>query len=248
LPRQVSDLALAMSVVSLPDRRDHMSLPYSPLPWTGVAARSPAGLRIGFGTEAGAGVAAEPEVLEVLEDAVRALESAGARIARIGPLIDDGLLNGLDRFWRTRSYLDLQALGEERAAQALPYIREWAAPAHGYTAEDVFVGLSAMDGMSVAAARAVGDFDLLLTPVAPMATYSADAAGPIGPERALAHIGFTVPFSMSGHPAVSVPWGTTPDGRPVGIQLVGQRHRDLDVLALALSCEQLRPNCPDWPR
>jgi Asp-tRNA(Asn)/Glu-tRNA(Gln) amidotransferase A subunit family amidase len=37
------------------------------------------------------------------------------------------------------------------------------------------------------------------------------------------------------------------DGRPIGVQLVGRRHRDPEVLALALACEQLRPSQPEWP-
>jgi Asp-tRNA(Asn)/Glu-tRNA(Gln) amidotransferase A subunit family amidase len=34
----------------------------------------------------------------------------------------------------------------------------------------------------------------------------------------------TQPFNMSGHPAISIPYGTTPDGWPIGMQIVG--HRD----------------------
>jgi aspartyl-tRNA(Asn)/glutamyl-tRNA(Gln) amidotransferase subunit A len=246
LARRTADLALAMSVVSLPDDRDHMSLPPATLGWTELNALPLDGVRIGFTTDAGAGVATEPEIVQIVDQAARALETAGATIEPAPALIDDGLLDGLDRFWRMRCYLDLQALGHA-AARALPYILDWTAPAARYSAEQVFTGFSAMDGMSVSVARAFGDVDFLLTPVAPFATYSADAPGPIGPDQALAHIGFTAPFNMSGHPAVSVPWGACEDGRPVGIQLVARRHHDLDALALALACEELRPPQPVWP-
>jgi Asp-tRNA(Asn)/Glu-tRNA(Gln) amidotransferase A subunit family amidase len=56
-----------------------------------------------------------------------------------------------------------------------------------------------------------------------------------------------VTFSISGHPAISVPWTTTADGRPIGIQLVGRRFADVPVLALAAACERLRPELPSWP-
>jgi aspartyl-tRNA(Asn)/glutamyl-tRNA(Gln) amidotransferase subunit A len=247
LARTVKDAALAMSVVTLPDDRDHMSLPYTPLGWTEITAASLDGVRIGLCTDAGAGVPTEPDVRQSVEAAAHALEAAGATIERVPSLIDEALLEGLDRFWRTRSQLDLEALGTEAAARALPYILDWVAPARRYTAEEVFTGFSAMDGMSISVGRAFGDLDFLLTAVAPMPTYSADAAGPIGPQQALAHIGFTAPFNMSGHPAISVPWTVCGDGRPIGIQLVGRRHRDPEVLALALACEQLRPSQPEWP-
>src|SRR5579875_2435891 len=57
------------------------------------------------------------------------------------------------------------------AARALPYIREWTAPAADFSGEQVFTGFSAMDRMAVAVAHALGELDFLLTPVAPMATY-----------------------------------------------------------------------------
>jgi aspartyl-tRNA(Asn)/glutamyl-tRNA(Gln) amidotransferase subunit A len=247
LARRVRDVALTMSIVALPDDRDHMSLPYAPLEWSEITAPDLGGVRVGLCTDAGAGVPVEPEVLQVVEAAALALQAAGATIERVPVLIDEALLDGLDRFWRMRSHLELEGLGPEAAARALPAILDWTAPARGYTAEEVFKGFSAMDAMSVSVGRAFGEHDLLLTPVAPMPTYSADAAGPVGPGRELGHIGFTAPFNMSGHPAISVPWTVCENGRPVPIQLVGRRHRDREVLALALACEQLRPSQPEWP-
>ena len=247
LARTVGDLALAMSVVSRADDRDHMSLPASDLPWTDIAAASLDDLRIGVCTDAGAGVAPEAEIVAAVEAAAAELEAQGATVTPVPSLIDQELLDGLDRFWRIRSRLDLEALGPEAAARALPYILDWVGPAAHYSAAQVFTGFSAMDGMSLSVARAFGDLDFLLAPVAPMATYSADAPGPIGPHQALAHIGFTAPFNMSGHPAISVPWTTSEDGRPIPVQLIARRHRDLDVLSLALAVEQLRPPQPAWP-
>jgi amidase len=45
-------------------------------------------------------------------------------------------------------------------------------------------------------------------------------------------------ISCLGLPAASVPCGFTPDGLPVGLQIVGRRHRDFDVLALAHAFER----------
>jgi hypothetical protein len=41
------------------------------------------------------------------------------------------------------------------------------------------------------------------------------------PRNALAHIAFTVPFSMSEQPAASVNWSYGTDGLPIGVQIVG---------------------------
>jgi amidase len=44
-------------------------------------------------------------------------------------------------------------------------------------------------------------------------------------------------ISVTGLPAISVPAGFTRDGRPVGLQLVGRRRGDWDLLALAHAFE-----------
>ncbi len=47
----------------------------------------------------------------------------------------------------------------------------------------------------------------------------------------------TTPANLAGVPAISVPAGTTKEGLPVGIQLIGQRRSDAALLALARSME-----------
>ena len=45
-------------------------------------------------------------------------------------------------------------------------------------------------------------------------------------------------ISVTGLPAISVPCGFTPDGLPVGIQIVGRHQDDFGVLQLAYAFEQ----------
>ncbi len=45
-------------------------------------------------------------------------------------------------------------------------------------------------------------------------------------------------ISLTGLPAISVPCGFTPGGLPIGLQIVGRHHRDLDVLKIAHAFEQ----------
>ena len=49
------------------------------------------------------------------------------------------------------------------------------------------------------------------------------------------------PFNMTSHPAASIPCGTTPDGLPVGLQIVGRRFRETDLLRLAARFEEAVP-------
>jgi amidase len=45
-------------------------------------------------------------------------------------------------------------------------------------------------------------------------------------------------ISVTGLPAISVPAGFTPGGLPAGLQLVGRRRADWDLLAVAAAFEQ----------
>jgi aspartyl-tRNA(Asn)/glutamyl-tRNA(Gln) amidotransferase subunit A len=55
---------------------------------------------------------------------------------------------------------------------------------------------------------------------------------------------FTYPFNMTQQPAISVPAGRTSAGLPVGLQIVGPRHSDDLVLAVAKLLEEVRPWAP----
>ncbi len=247
LTRTVADAARAMAVLSRPDEVDFMSLPPEQLDWEHLEVRA-AGARIALALDAGAGLATDPEVAGAVQSAALTLGDAGAHIEPIGPLITDAMLSGLDHFWRMRSLRDLRALPPENQERLLPYLREWMDAAADRTGMELFEDFSQLEAISIAARDAIAGFDYILCPVAPVATFSADLPSPAAdPSRALEHIAYTVTFSISGHPAISVPWTTTADGRPIGIQLVGRRFADVPVLALGAACERLRPEPPPWP-
>lgn len=80
-------------------------------------------------------------------------------------------------------------------------------------------------------------YDVLLTPVAPTPAFGLgeNTADPI--KMYLADI-MTVPPSLAGLPAISVPAGVSSAGLPIGVQLIGQRRSDANLLALAKSVEE----------
>lgn len=54
----------------------------------------------------------------------------------------------------------------------------------------------------------------------------------------------TYPTNFSGHPSVTVPIGVGADGLPIGLQLIGSRWADRDLLGLAAGVEALIGNRP----
>ena len=79
-------------------------------------------------------------------------------------------------------------------------------------------------------------YDVLLGPVSPTPAFKLgeNTSDPI--KMYLADI-MTVPASLAGLPAMSIPAGVNSAGLPIGVQLIGQRRSDADLLALSRSVE-----------
>jgi Asp-tRNA(Asn)/Glu-tRNA(Gln) amidotransferase A subunit family amidase len=248
MTRTVSDAALMMRVLSRPDWRDTMSLPYQDIAWDELA-REPKGLKLGLQLDAGWGLPVDPEIRAAVQAAARAFEAAGAVVEPLPPFMTREMIDGMDRFWRLRSWLDISALPPQRREKVLPYIRAWAEGGAGIDAAKLFHGYSQMGAMREAAVAACRRFHFVLSPTSPVPTYAAEWAGPTNdPEQPLEHIGFTLPFNMSEQPSASVNCGFTAAGLPIGLQITGQRHDDLGVLQVAALYEQLRPPQRPWPQ
>lgn len=54
-------------------------------------------------------------------------------------------------------------------------------------------------------------------------------------------------FNLTGHPAASVPAGLTDDGLPVGLQIVGNRFEETEILSVAAALERVRPWTDHYP-
>ncbi|WP_428851988.1 amidase [Imbroritus primus] len=59
---------------------------------------------------------------------------------------------------------------------------------------------------------------------------------------------WTMPFNMTGHPAISLPCGFGTDGLPIGLQLVGQFRGDADLLRAAAVFEAACDQRGRWPQ
>lgn len=247
MTRTVDDAALAMTVLSLPDARDAMSLPWQPIDWRALDL-DVKGLKLGLWLDAGWGLPLDPAVRAVVESAARAFESAGAIVEPLAPFTTRAMIDGLDQFWRQRAWLEIAALPPERQALVLPYIREWAAGGAQLSGEQVFRGHAQMGAIRDATVAATQCFDAVLSPVSPVVSFAAEWAGPTNdPARPFEHIAFTVPFNFSEQPAIALNGSCDASGFPIGVQLASRRHDDLGALRWAHTWERLRPPQRPWP-
>lgn len=246
MTRTVTDAALMMTMLSRPDPRDYMDLPYQDLPWLDLNA-DVAGLRIGLMMDAGCGSAPEPEIVEAVEAAAHLFEEGGAIVEPVEPFMTPAMLDGLDRFWRTRFWEETRYLPPDRYGLILEYIRQWVEPAAGYDGASVYTGFDQIIKMRERG-RAYNDYDLILSPVSPMPAFAAELPSPTNdPARPFEHIGFTVPFNMTEQPASSINCGYTSDGLPIGLQIVGRRFDDMGVMRASRWYEKARPAQRPWP-
>ena len=249
MTRDVRAAAALMNLLSKPDARDFMSLPYQETDYTRLDALEPKRLKIGLLTDMGAGLAPHPEIVAAAKAAAKALEAAGAAVEEMKPVITPALLDGMSRFFEARSYNDFAAMPAAKQAKVLPFIAQWCTwRAKDFSGRDVMAAYAAYVTLRDVTVSATAPYDFVICPTSPILPYEAELPAPGNdPRNALPHIAFTVPFSMSEQPAASLNWTFSTGGLPIGVQVIGRRFDDLGVLKLSAWLEQARPAQKPWP-
>ncbi len=247
MTRKVADSALLLAEISKPDWRDHMSLPPADINWL-ASPLDPKGLRVGLHLDAGCGMPVESETQAAVEAAAKLFADSGAQVAPLPPFMTPEMLRLQDIFWRVRSWNDFAALSHEKQARVLPFIADWCRGGADISGRDVIRGVNNYMAIRAAAVKATQPFDYVLSPTSPVPTYPAEWEMPSNSvERAMDHIGFTMPYNMSEQPASSINCGYTKDGKPIGLQIAGRRFDDLGVMRLSRWFEQARGAQKPWP-
>jgi len=251
MTRDVASSAALMNILSKPDARDFMSLPFEEIDFLRGSGEKVSfkDLRIAFLPEMKVGFKPHPEVAAAAAAAAKVLQGAGAIVEEMPSFLTEPLMDGMSRFFEARSYNDYCQLPPAKQAKVLPFIVEWSSwRAKDFTGRDVMAAYGAYIGLREAAIKATQAYDFVLSPTSPILPYEAELAAPGNdPRNAFPHICFTVAWNMSEQPAASLNWTFSEDKLPIGIQVVGRRFDDLGVLRLARALEQMRPRQLPWP-
>jgi aspartyl-tRNA(Asn)/glutamyl-tRNA(Gln) amidotransferase subunit A len=248
MTRTVDDNALMMSVLSRPDHRDGMSLPVQTIDWMDLSG-SPQGKRIGLLLDAGVGMPVEPEVKAAVEAAAKFFADQGAIVEPVQGVMSRAIIQGLDSFFRARSWADIEPLPQAQRAKIHPYTRKWAEGGAKLSGTEVIRGFNQTMELRRLAALLFGKLDYIVSPTAPVPAFPAERASPgDDPEHPFEHICFTVPWNFTEQPAVSINAAFTTSGLPIGVQIVGRRFDDHGVLKLAKAWETARGPITNWPK
>jgi amidase len=223
--RSVADVALVLRVIQGPDGEDPSALP---LPLGDPGEVDVGALRVAWWTEQ-SDCRPTPETIRTVRRAAEALGRAGAALTEDRP-------EGLEAVYPiTRTYWSLSE--SDDAERWVPSGRSDA------TADDVQRFRFEWDGLRRTLTRFFARYDAVLTPAAERpAVLHGEDAGSIAP---------TLTFSLGGGPAVVLPFGRSPEGLPIGVQIAAGIGRDDVALALAAALERagggwwLPPGLPD---
>lgn len=244
MARSIRDLSLAFSQLAGPDGQDGYSSSAIPLD-NGIGNSNKRPLRVGWLVEPGFGPI-DREVAGTVESAVEALKVFGYTVesVRIPALERDFALDVFSRlhvlemkpgFIKTTAGRSENEIGEmARFMLALPDT-----PAADYI--DAVQGAERLkDGF----AEYFQKYDVLLTPVIPTPSFKHGQAELVINGQTVDVMGImsaTTPLSVTGLPGVSMRFGTSHDGIPIGVQIVGNWQAESTILHVASLLEQVSP-------
>jgi amidase len=113
------------------------------------------------------------------------------------------------------------------------------------TLKGYFEALTERDRFIAHIDKALEPWDIWLCPVAATPAFThrpawsaVEVNGKSYP-HGVANGAYTLPFNLSGHPSVVIPIGQTQDGLPMGMQLIGKRWREMELLAIAQQLDHI---------
>jgi amidase len=240
--RTVADVALQLSVLAGPDPRVPISLSDDPAGFAAPLPSSLAGLRVAWAPDLGGQVTVDPAVTSVLAPSVAVFESLGATVEEDSP----NLAGADDVFGTLRAWLFEATFGEisrrtpEKVKESIRWNAELGAKLTGpdlARAEKLHTTLH--ERMVAFFER----YDVLVAPTTQVLPFPVELEYPteiagVHQDNYLEWMRSCTVISATGTPALSVPGGFTPDGLPVGLQIIGPARADRRVLEVGHAFEQ----------
>ncbi len=235
IARHVADLALALPIVAGPDGHDYAIVA---MPIGDMRAVDLKTLKLAFYDDDGASTPT-PEIKDAVRVSVAALKAAGvATTERRPPGAQDTVtvyydMSRGDGGAGTRAFL--KSIGTDRISPLFEQsLTTRSAPAMADTTA-ALAAFNRWDAYRNTLLAFMGDYDAILSPVLP---YVAVPHGTSFEPAKQAGVGYVQMHNLTGFPAVTVRVGTSPEGLPIGVQVVARPWREDVALALAARLER----------
>jgi amidase/aspartyl-tRNA(Asn)/glutamyl-tRNA(Gln) amidotransferase subunit A len=256
ITRTVADAALAMNALAGYDPRDPLALDEK-VDFVAALRRPIRGMRIAYSADLDV-FPVDPRIAAVVAEAVRAFAAAGAHVEPVRLGIRHSQQELCDTWTRLMMPLNLGALdamkdagrdliGEHRDDFPPEYLERIEA-GRRLTITDLNRAQAVRSEFHDLMQAVLARYDLIVTPtLGAMPVVNRGDGNTTGPSEVNGVpvdplIGWCLayPVNFTGHPACSIPAGMA-DGLPVGMQIIGRRYADGDVLAASAAFEAIRP-------
>ena len=241
MARTVDDVALMLSAMAGPDPRSPLSLSEPGASFARPPERDFGGVRIAWSRDLG-GVPVDSRITEVLEKRRGVFEDLGCVVVVEEPDFSDA--HEIFLVWRAWHYeLCYGELLEEHRNELKETVVWNIEEGQRLTGPQIGQAERKRAELYHRVRKFMETYEFLVLPVAQVPPFDVKQryVTEINGVRMKNYIEWMKScyyITVTGHPAISVPCGVTPEGLPVGIQIVGRHRDDLGVLQLARAFER----------
>ncbi|MFP5335841.1 MAG: amidase [Actinomycetes bacterium] len=240
--RTVGDVAMSLSAMAGPDPRVPISLQDAGAAFAPPLAEDLRGLTVGWSVDLGGRVPLDAEVRDVLVRQAVVLESLGARVVEDCPDLDgaDEVFSVLRAWQFVTTFGDVVRSHPDQVKQAIHWNVE---RGRGLSAADVGRAVALRTKLFERVVEFFSRCDVLVSATTQVVPFDVEQEYPtvVGGEEQRDYLQWmrscTI-VSATTCPALSVPAGFTPDGLPVGLQVIGPPRGDRRVLDVGHAIEQ----------
>jgi len=244
MARSIRDLSLAFSQLAGPDGQDGYSSSAIPFD-NGIGSSNKRALRVGWLVEPGFGPI-DREVAATVEAAAEALKGFGHTVesVRIPALERDFALDVFTRLHVLEMKPGFVETTAGRSEDEIGDMARFMLSLPDTPAADYIDAAQAAERLKDGYAEYFQKYDVLLTPVLPTPSFKHGETELLIDGQTVNVMGImsaTTPLSVTGLPGVSMRFGTSHDGMPIGVQIVGNWQAESTILHVASLLEQVNP-------
>jgi amidase len=241
MARTVEDVALMLSAIAGPDPRSPIAISEPGSLFTRPLGRDFKGVRIAWSRDLGE-FPVDPRVTAVIDGQRQVFESLGCIVEDNAPDFSDAdEIFKVLRAWRFEvGYAELLKKHRDQIKDTVIWNVEAGMKLSG---GQVSRAEQKRTQLYHRVRKFMGDYEFLILPVSQVPPfdvkqrYITEING-VKMETYIDWMKSCYYITVTGHPAISVPCGFTPEGLPVGVQIVGRHQADFSVLQLAYAFEQ----------
>ena len=245
MARTVKDCALFLAAIAGPDPRVPIALPDAGASFLGALEMDPRGIRVALAPDFGGQLPVESEVSDIVASSDAILKSLGCTVLDACPNFE-----GADEVFKTLRAWSIAAAHGDAINQYRDQYKEtiiWNVEAGlALSAADLAAAETVRTNIYLRVMEFFEQVDFLVLPVSQVAPFDVAQEYPttINDTKMLTYIDWMKScyyITVTGLPAISLPFGFTEAGLPVGVQIVGKPQGELELLKFANIIEEAQP-------